>query len=323
MPRIQMSVVICTRSPRRDYLRRVLDALRRQTLPPSCWELLIVDNGSDVSLSDEVDLRWHPLGRHVREDHVGLIHARLRGLSEAHGDLFVFVDDDNVLADNYLEQAAKLATARPDLGVIGAGRMSPEFEAPPPAWLHPRLRMIGVRSVDAAVSGCDPAADADLPCGAGLILTRPVAAAYGALVARLGVSDVVGRHGGRLFSGDDDLFAWAAADVGLGFGLFPELRLTHLIRAERVEPNYLIRLVHDHTFSHTVLRHLLSVADPGSSGMLGYARLVGHGLRRGTFSMRCRWAELSGERRAREFIRERDLRPLRGRACRMVQGSSV
>jgi glycosyltransferase involved in cell wall biosynthesis len=315
--------VICTRNPRQDFLERVLGALRRQTLPSSSWELVVVDNGSAASLSDEVDLRWHPLGRHVREDQVGLINARLRGLSEAHGDLFVFIDDDNVVADDYLDQAARLASAHPDLGVIGAGRLEPEFEAPPPAWLETRLPMIGVHSVDAPLRGHDPRHHACRPCGAGALVTRPVAAAYIGLLARLGVGDVVGRHGGRLFSGDDDLFAWAAADVGLGFGLFPDLRLTHLIRAERVEPDYLIRLVHDHTFSHTVLRYLLSVADPGSSGVLGYARLVGHALRRGTFSMRCRWAELQGERQARALIRQRNLRPLRDKAGWTVQEGRV
>lgn len=306
----RISVVVCTHNPRPDYFARVLEALRRQALPPSAWELVIVDNGSDTVLADQVDLGWHPRGRHVREDRVGLIDARLRGLAEATGDLVVFVDDDNVLAPEYLNQAATLASRQPDLGVFGAGRLEAEFEAPPPAGVRSRLNMIGVRSIESPLFGRDPLDHARLPCGAGLVVTRPVAVAYDALVARLGVREVVGRRAERLFSGDDDLFAWAAAELGLGFGLSPDLRLTHLIRAERVTARYFVRLIRDHAFSHTVLRHLLGVADSRPKGLLPYARLAAHAFVHGTLSARCQWGELRGEREARGFIRQRHLRPL-------------
>jgi GT2 family glycosyltransferase len=47
---LALSVVIPTHNPRQDYLRRVLEALRGQTLPREQWELLVVDNGSRVPL---------------------------------------------------------------------------------------------------------------------------------------------------------------------------------------------------------------------------------------------------------------------------------
>ena len=45
-----VSVVIPTHNPRMDYLPRVLDALRGQTLPHEQWELVVVDNASRVPL---------------------------------------------------------------------------------------------------------------------------------------------------------------------------------------------------------------------------------------------------------------------------------
>ena len=45
-----ISVVIPTHNPRMDYLRRVLEALRGQTLPREQWEIIVVDNGSRVPL---------------------------------------------------------------------------------------------------------------------------------------------------------------------------------------------------------------------------------------------------------------------------------
>ena len=42
---MDFSVIICTHNPRSDYLRRVLDALKAQTLLREQWELLLIDNG--------------------------------------------------------------------------------------------------------------------------------------------------------------------------------------------------------------------------------------------------------------------------------------
>ena len=56
-------------------------------------------------LADRFNISWHPNGRHVREDELGLTPARLRGVAEAVAELLVFVDDDNILDPDYLEQA--------------------------------------------------------------------------------------------------------------------------------------------------------------------------------------------------------------------------
>src|SRR4051812_93219 len=97
-----ISVVLCTHNPRPDFLARTLGSLRAQNLALSQWELVIVDNHSANPLSSLVDLSWHPNGRIIREDELGLTPARLRGIAETHGEILVFVDDDNVLQSDYL-----------------------------------------------------------------------------------------------------------------------------------------------------------------------------------------------------------------------------
>ena len=72
------------------------------------------------------------------------------------------------------------------------------------------------------------------PWGAGLCLTRRVANFYRQLVADLGITAVFDRRGRRLFSGGDDVFTRAATQIDMGFGVFPELRVTHLIPADRL-----------------------------------------------------------------------------------------
>lgn len=305
-----ISVIVCTRNPRPEYLRRVFRALSAQTLPMDQWELVVVDNNSDGSVAAEWDLSWHPHGRHVREDSLGLTSARIKGIREARGDPLIFVDDDNVLAADYLDRARRLLSEHANLAVVGAGRLEPEFEVPPPTELVPMLPMLAVRTVTAEVWSAAPKDCACLPVGAGLCVTRAVAEAYGRLVARLGVGDVVGRRGRRLFSGDDDLFSWVAANAGQRFGVSLDLRVTHLIVAERVTHDFFLRLIHDHAFSHALLRYLLVGRKPREIDPGDLLRIAAHGARNGAFSMRCRWAERRGEGAAARLLTDRHLIPL-------------
>ena len=67
-----ISVILCSYNPRWDYLQRCLVALRAQTMALHCWELLIIDNRSQVPLADRVELSWHPDARVIREQVLGL-----------------------------------------------------------------------------------------------------------------------------------------------------------------------------------------------------------------------------------------------------------
>src|SRR3984893_15946003 len=110
---MQLSVIIPAHNPRRDFLDLVFDALRGQTLPSSQWELIVVDNHSEQPLADLLNLTWHPSATILREDELGLTRARLAGFKHAHGDVAVLVDDDNVLASDYVEKAIRISTEFP------------------------------------------------------------------------------------------------------------------------------------------------------------------------------------------------------------------
>jgi hypothetical protein len=306
-----VSVILCTHNPRPDYLRRTLDALRAQDRPHEGWELLFVDNASASPLAPAWDLSWHARARHIREDELGLTPARLRGIAEARGDLLVFVDDDNVLEPDFLTRAADLFERSPHLGAFGAGRIEPEFESEPPREVRPQLPLLALRSVGKDAWSNTPTDSACTPWGAGLCVTRPVAAAFGGLLQRLSVTSVLGRRGQQLLSGEDDLFSWAAAEMGLGFGIFPVLGLKHLISTNRLRPAYFIRLIRGHAFSHGVMNFLLSGETPDSgSALVGGARLLMHGLKNGSFSLRCQWAARRGRDDAARFIARHRLAPV-------------
>ena len=305
-----ISVILCTHNPRPQYFRRVLEALRTQTTPLERWEFLIIDNASDERLSDFWDLSWHPHARHVRENELGLTAARLRGIEESSGELLIFVDDDNLLAPDFLEQAQEISVRYPYLGVFGAGILEPEFEVQPPAELLPHLHLLALRSVSSALWSNNARDSSCIPWGAGLCVTRRIASSYCQLVPKLAANEVLDRRGQRLFCGGDELFSWASVGAGEGFGLFPELRITHIIVARRLNKRYFVRLIHDHNFSNGVLSYLLTGVDQRRINFARYVHLLLHRLRNGRFSMQCQWAASRGEECAARFISENRLRPI-------------
>ena len=304
-----VSVILCTHNPRSDYLSRVLAALRGQTLPAEQWEFLLLDNASKRPLAETVDISWHSRGRHIREDKLGLTSARLRGIQESGGELLVFVDDDNVLAPDFLVRCMAISVQRPYVGVFGAGLLEPEFEVQPPAKLRPHLNHLALRSTQFALWSNNLKDCQSTPYGAGLCVTRQLANFYRKFVEDLGVSAVLDRRGERLFCGGDDVFSRVAARLGLAFGVFPELRITHLISARRLQEYYFLQLIHDHALSHGVLNYVLDGIQPKRANLEWYVRLLLNGMKSGLFSIRCRWAEARGRHGAAQFISANSLGP--------------
>jgi glycosyltransferase involved in cell wall biosynthesis len=253
-----LSVIICTHNPRPDYLRRVLDALKAQTWPLEQWELLLIDNASKEPLAAKWDLSWHPQARHIREEELGLTPARLRGIEESTGELLVFVDDDNVLATDFLEMASKIEQKWFCIGVWG-GRVQPEFEEQP----HPRfngyLKFLAVIDVDRIHFTTEAYGPCPKPVGAGMCVRRKIALKYQSESRSNGHRINLGRKGSSLISADDEDLRWMACLMGYGIGVFPDLLVTHLIPARRVQEEYLLRLYEDVQFSQMMVAALHSV----------------------------------------------------------------
>jgi glycosyltransferase involved in cell wall biosynthesis len=249
----QVSVIICAHNPRENYLRRVLVGLQTQTLPFTEWELLLVDNGSKIPVSERVDLSWHPEARHIRENELGLTSARLRGIREAQADIFVFVDDDTVLAADYLEQALTIGTQWPFIGAWGGG-VAAEFEIPPPAWIGDQLWRLTVFEVKEDVWSNLRDGFATYPVGAGLCIRRTVARRYLEWCGTNKKSSALDRSGAGLAGyGDMDL-CQCAIDIGLGVGRSTKLKLTHLIPAARLTVDYFVRHAEGDAASHLAYR---------------------------------------------------------------------
>jgi glycosyltransferase involved in cell wall biosynthesis len=256
-----ISVITCSHDPKPEYLARVLAALRAQTLDPAHWEFLLVDSASRDPLEQRTDLSWHAQSRVVRETESGLTRARLRGIAEAKGDLLVFVDDDNVLDPDFLEQASKLFVERPDIG-SWSGSTRPEFDVPAPEWTRRHWGNLVIRDVQRDMWSNLPMLPDTMPCGAGLCVRREVAHFYAELHRTGKRPFALDRNGTSLLSGGDNDLAACACDIGLGVGVFSALRLTHIIPAVRLREDYLVSLAENIALSTVVLR---SFREPAAS----------------------------------------------------------
>lgn len=265
-----VSVIICAHNPRSDYLIRVLDALAKQTFRKDQWELLLIDNASDSALAVEYDLSWHPHARHCRENQLGLTPARLRGILESSGELLVLVDDDNVLAPTYLEQGLAIRKEMPALEVLGSGDISAIFETEPEAWMRPYLSMFALRSIDRPIWTNDPMSARLYPCGAGMMVTRKVADEYQLRLEADPLRRQLGRRGPSLTSAEDCDICFTAGAMGLGVGVFPSLKLTHLIPASRINKAYMLQLSEGICFSGCLLEYLWKGKTPPARRLMWY-----------------------------------------------------
>ena len=109
----KISVIIPSYKPG-EYIKECLSSLKRQTLSPCDFEIIVVLNGcGDPYLSvlknyiEEVNL----VNAHIiQTDTPGVSNARNLGIDSAKGEFLLFIDDDDWISENYLENLLALAS---------------------------------------------------------------------------------------------------------------------------------------------------------------------------------------------------------------------
>ena len=251
-----VTVMICTRDPRTEYLKLVLAALERQTLPRHRWELFLIDNASRTRLDEVSTVSWHPNARVERVDRVGKIHAVVGGVRLSRGEVLVVVDDDNVLADDYLERVVEFFASHPFAGVVN-GVVTGEFETEPPPVVKRHLLHIGVRDLGRRVMFSLMPGLSGFNCyGAGMGVRRAVAEHYLAEIER------DPRRLAITTRSDDTDMALCAFEVGLAQAYCPDLHLQHLIPANRVTLHYLEGIVEQNSYGTRMIQLLRGLEEP-------------------------------------------------------------
>jgi len=195
---------------------------------------VVADNGSspplDASeLNGERGLRM----RIVREPRAGVIFARCAGILATEADLIVFVDDDNALDPDYLEQALRIAHASPHVAAFG-GIARLRSDRPIADWMNPLIPYFGVRDY-----GSEPITSNDHnwgpwePIGAGMAFRRDIALDFVRAVQTNPLAAKLGRNATSFICGEDSFLAKLAYPRGYSCSYQPSLRITHWIGANR------------------------------------------------------------------------------------------
>lgn len=122
----EISVVVATHD-RAARLRRLLDALRSQSLKPERFEVVVVDDGSSddtAGVLREVGGKWPAMKAITRSQAGGPATAREEGWREAAGQVIAFTDDDCVPDAHWLERGLAAISANP--GTFVQGRTEPD-----------------------------------------------------------------------------------------------------------------------------------------------------------------------------------------------------
>jgi glycosyltransferase involved in cell wall biosynthesis len=233
MKPLSIDLVICTYN-NAALLERTLEAISRLRIPADVrCRALVVDNNCTDETPAVVE-RWAasfpiPLAI-VREPRQGLTPARLRGVMETEGEWIAFVDDDCLLAEDWMDEAAAFAAEHPECGAFG-GRVEPEWEIEPPPYV------LAHRYAYAAKRHGDAAHRRTWLAGAGMVVRRAALEACG-WTERQFLED---RAGTRLVSGGDVEIGMRIA-AGHEVWYVPQCTLAHVIPARRMTRPYLRRI---------------------------------------------------------------------------------
>ena len=100
---MDLTVCICTHD-RPRYVRDCLDGLRRQSVPRSCFTVLIVDSVSSPSHAAELaELAADYGARLIRLEQMGISLARNAGAWATRTQFIAYIDDDAIPTPDWVE----------------------------------------------------------------------------------------------------------------------------------------------------------------------------------------------------------------------------
>lgn len=141
---MKISAVVATYN-RERFLPDALEGLRRQTLNPALFEIIIVNNNS-TDRTKEISLKFiqdNPRLKviYCEEYQQGLSFGRNRGIMESTCPIVTFIDDDAITEDHFLEKAVEYMEAHKDVAAVG-GKIFAKYLNKKPVWMSKYIQAI-------------------------------------------------------------------------------------------------------------------------------------------------------------------------------------
>lgn len=259
--RLDATVLICTYN-RAALLGEMLDSLARMRDSGTySWDVLIVDNNSTDDTRRTVESRQEafpvPL-RYLFEPRQGKSNALNSGIGATSADIILFTDDDQRVADDWVDESCATLAKHPELGYAG-GPVLPLWDAPVPPWLsldHPEV--------------LGPLGLFDYGSEMFIFEERRRAAGGGNLAVRRAVFDrtggfnpQLGRTGDSLLGQEQAEFYCRTRDAGMQGIYVPAMKAYHHVPPSRMTKSYFMRWWYWRGVSRSRLDRMHAVTEDG------------------------------------------------------------
>lgn len=238
-------IIICTYNGEKIIKRAIESILRQKKFIEVVNNFYIVDNNSN-DRTKELILNYEKGNKKIKylfQPKQGLSNARLKGVQNVTSDWIIFIDDDNILDQNWLVNAKKYIKENLKVGVFN-GAVYPliEDELSVKERINLKVAYKGLActhlkkediNLENNIHPCK------LPFGAGLVIKAKELKK----LAEKGWLKSEGRKGcGKLVSGEDTEMVMAILEKGYLSGYMPKCQIQHLIDKNRLQEEYLISL---------------------------------------------------------------------------------
>ena len=232
-----LSVIICTYN-REKYIGNLLESIAANTLAKQEYELLLVDNNctdNTKTVCMEFANRHQDINfRYLQESEQGLSAARNKGIKEAKGNILVYVDDDALVDNTYLQTFADFFSLNPDKYAAG-GPIIPLYETKEPEWMTPYTK--------ALLTGYMYFGDKERQYPRGRYPGGGNAAYRAEVFQKTGLFNTeLGRKGDSLMGAEEKDIFDKMQTLGMQFYYLPEAVLHHIIPQKKLEKDYFDRL---------------------------------------------------------------------------------
>ncbi|MGA7934587.1 MAG: glycosyltransferase [Kovacikia sp.] len=229
-----ISVVICTYN-RAARLSLTLEAMSKQTISASNFEVVVVDNRSTDNTLAICERYQEQLVnfRYIYEPIQGLSKARNTGWKSTQSPYIAYLDDDAIPCEEWIKSILEVfETVQPKPVGVG-GPIYPLWEIPKPDWINSIAETL-FTTLDAGNTprwfGLN-----ECPWGANVVYRRD------ALEIAGGFHEQLGRKGQSLLSGEETLLNVTLTSQGERFYYSPQAWVRHWIPKERINPNWLVQ----------------------------------------------------------------------------------
>lgn len=241
------SFIVCTHNPDllmfRDVVTNLVSIMQHSNVES---ELIVVDNNSTPQLADNdflsallIDIKNVHL---IRENKPGLTFARIAGYKNAKFNWLIFVDDDNLPGNNYLNELANLSQKYPEVRCWGAGRIQVVFKNQKNSVFLESLRpLFQERNFTGVNYSCNIKGEEFYPPGSSMCIEKVAFGNYLKLI-NAGTITSSDRTGYSLNSAGDVQIIYTCLKHGYSVGCSENLILEHLISESKTKLSYLLRL---------------------------------------------------------------------------------